>query len=149
MEEIQQTACRKRRPLRSCPQCHQPVLPTYYFCPNCGKSLHEPPLSTTVGAQTGLYALSIIMPMICFLAINQWRGMKYMKSADPQAKQIGYYRHGAYGGEHGCCGLGWYYLDGAIDQLDDRRAYGRRQPWLLRSYRPRRYNLDRNVDRRA
>jgi len=73
-----------------CPQCHQPVLPTYYFCPNCGKSLHEPPLLTSVGAQTGLYILSIIMPLICFLAINQWKGMKYMKSADPQAKQVGY-----------------------------------------------------------
>jgi hypothetical protein len=72
-----------------CPQCHEPILPAYYFCPNCGKNLKEPPLSTSIAAQIGLYVLSIIMPVICFLAINQWRGMKYMRSADPKAKQIG------------------------------------------------------------
>jgi len=90
MEEVQQTAVPQASASAICPQCHQPVFPTYYFCPNCGKSLHEPALSTSIGAQTGLYTLSIIMPIICFLAINQWKGMKYMKSADPRAKQVGY-----------------------------------------------------------
>jgi hypothetical protein len=92
MEEMQSAiAPQPPRPsvVAICPQCHQPVLPTYFFCPNCGKNLKEPPLSTSAATQAGLYALSIIMPVICFLAINQWRGMKYLKSADPQAKQIG------------------------------------------------------------
>jgi len=95
MEEIQPSAVPPVMPIPQspiamlCPQCHQPVLPEYYYCPNCGKSLHEPPLSISVGAQVGLYTLSIIMPVICFLAINQWKGVKYMKSADLRAKQIG------------------------------------------------------------
>lgn len=72
-----------------CPQCHEPILPTYYFCPNCGKNLKEPPLSTSAMAQVGLYTLSIIMPLLCFLAINKWRGVKYLRSPDPKTKQIG------------------------------------------------------------
>jgi hypothetical protein len=73
-----------------CPQCHQPILPTYYFCPNCGKKLNEPGLSTTVGAQAWLYAFSIVLPIICFLAVTKWQGIKYAKSLDPKARQIGY-----------------------------------------------------------
>jgi hypothetical protein len=72
-----------------CPQCHQPTLPTYYFCPNCGKKLTEAPLSTSVTAQVLLYGFSIILPLICYLAIGYWKGIKYMESADPAAKQIG------------------------------------------------------------
>lgn len=72
-----------------CPQCHQPVLPTYYFCPNCGKKLTEVPLSTSVMSQFLLYGFSIVLPIICYLAIGYWQGIKYMQSADPKAKQIG------------------------------------------------------------
>ena len=73
-----------------CPQCHQPILASEYFCPNCGKRLSEPPLSTSVGAQAWLYAFSIVLPMICFLAVTKWQGIKYAKSLDPKARQIGY-----------------------------------------------------------
>ncbi len=72
-----------------CPQCHQPVLPEYFFCPNCGKNLREPPLRTSVATQVGIYALSIIMPAIAFLAIKYWPGMKYLRSPDWKTKQIG------------------------------------------------------------
>ncbi len=72
-----------------CPQCHQPVTATEYFCPNCGKKLNEPPLSTSAGAQAGLYIFSIILPMICFLAVTRWRGIKYARSDDPKTRQIG------------------------------------------------------------
>jgi len=73
----------------TCPQCHQPVLPEAYFCPNCGKSLKEKPLSTSVSFQVGLYAFSIILPIIAFIGVTRWAGIKYMKSNDPTAKQIG------------------------------------------------------------
>ena len=75
--------------LTLCPQCHQPVLPSYYFCPNCGKKVNEPALSTSLLAQASLYGFSIVLPLICYLAIGYWRGIKYMQSADPKAKQIG------------------------------------------------------------
>src|ERR1035437_6799385 len=72
-----------------CPACHQPILPQYYFCPNCGKKLNEAPLSTTTGTQAWIYIVSIILPMICFIFVTRWPGIKYYKSNDPKAKHIG------------------------------------------------------------
>lgn len=73
-----------------CPQCHQPVLPEYYFCPNCGKNLHEAPLPTTIGAQLWLYVYSLIfMPLTAYLIYRRWEGIKYFKSKDPKAHTIG------------------------------------------------------------
>jgi hypothetical protein len=73
-----------------CPQCYQPVLPTYHFCPNCGKKLTEAGLSTDVVSQILLYGFSIVLPIICYLAVSYWQGIKYIKSADPKAQQIGW-----------------------------------------------------------
>jgi len=72
-----------------CSVCHQPILPQYYFCPNCGAKANEAPLSTTFKTQIGIYAFSIILPMICFLFVTRWPGVKYFKSPDPKAKNIG------------------------------------------------------------
>jgi hypothetical protein len=72
-----------------CPYCHQPVLPQFYYCPNCGNKLNSAPLSTTPLAQLGIYAFSIILPFIAFLAITKWQGLKYYRSKDPKTKSIG------------------------------------------------------------
>jgi len=72
-----------------CPVCHQPVSPSYYFCPNCGAKVHEPALSTTPLMQLGIYAFSIILPMICYLLITKWPGITYLRSNDQKAKQVG------------------------------------------------------------
>ena len=72
-----------------CTVCHQPILPQYYFCPNCGTKLNSAPLSTTTATQAWIYAFSIILPMICFIFVTRWPGVKYFKSNDPKAKQIG------------------------------------------------------------
>jgi Double zinc ribbon len=73
-----------------CPQCHQPVTPTEYFCPNCGKKLNEPGLSTSITAQILLYGFSIGLPIIAFLAITKWQAIDYVKSPDPKAQQMGW-----------------------------------------------------------
>jgi len=74
-----------------CPQCHQPVLPEYYFCPNCGKKLEEVPLSTTIWAQLWLYIFTlIVMPFTGYLAYRHWQGVAYMRSRDPKARRIGF-----------------------------------------------------------
>lgn len=72
-----------------CPVCHQPIFPQYYFCPNCGNKINSAPLSTSAGTQAWIYAFSAILPIICFLFVTRWPGMKYFKSSDPKAKQIG------------------------------------------------------------
>ncbi|MBI3888895.1 zinc ribbon domain-containing protein [Candidatus Nomurabacteria bacterium] len=72
-----------------CPVCHQPILPTYYFCPNCGAKVNEPPLSTSAGTQALIYLESIVLPIVLFLFIKKWPGVKYFKSKDPKANRIG------------------------------------------------------------
>ena len=72
-----------------CSVCHQPILPQYYFCPNCGAKINTAPLKTTAGAQVGLYAFSILLPIICYVFITRWQGMKYFKSHDVKTKRIG------------------------------------------------------------
>ncbi len=72
-----------------CPACHQPVQPEFYFCPNCGKLLREKPLSTSLETKAWIYALSIIMPFLAFLAISYWPGVKYLRSSDEEVRQIG------------------------------------------------------------
>lgn len=75
-----------------CPQCHFPVKPEYYFCPNCGKNLRQAVavLPTDALAQFLLYGFSIVLPVIFYLAITKWQGIKYIRSSDPKAKQMGY-----------------------------------------------------------
>ena len=73
----------------SCEYCHQALLPEYYFCPNCGNKINSVPLSASVMAQVRLYALSAVLPLICFLAISKWQGLKYSRSKDPEIKRIG------------------------------------------------------------
>jgi len=72
-----------------CPRCHFPVKPEYYFCPNCGAKLTEPPLGVGVVDQLLLYAFSIILPWIAYLAITKWQGIKYLRAPGSQAKQMG------------------------------------------------------------
>jgi hypothetical protein len=73
-----------------CPQCHQPIKAEYYYCPNCGKKLSEPGLSTNIGAQLWLYAFSLVLPFIGYLAITYWQGIRYARSDDPKAQEIGW-----------------------------------------------------------
>ena len=75
--------------INTCSVCHQPVLSSYYFCPNCGNKLSQAPLSTTIATQVGIYAFSIILPFIGFIFVTRWPGVKYFKSEDPKTKQIG------------------------------------------------------------
>lgn len=72
-----------------CPYCHQPILPSYYYCPNCGTNLAAGALSTSEGAQALLYIFSIVLPMLGFLLVSKWKGWKYYKSQDPKTHQIG------------------------------------------------------------
>ena len=48
-----------------------------------------PGLKTAIEAQAWIYAFSIILPMLCFIFVTKWPGLKYYRSRDPKAKAIG------------------------------------------------------------
>ncbi len=68
--------------LTVCPFCHFPLNETFYFCPNCGKKLSEPPVSTAKKA--GVYLLSIFLP-----PLGLWPGIKYLFSKNEKTKRVG------------------------------------------------------------
>lgn len=74
---------------KSCEVCHQPVLSSYYFCPNCGTKLNSGPLSTSFLTQFSLYVFSLVLPWILFIYIKRWKGIKYLRSKEPKAKIVG------------------------------------------------------------
>lgn len=67
-----------------CSECHQPILPAYYFCPNCGHSLKENPVPVSIPMQIGIYALSIFLPPLGF-----WPGIKYAIKKYPPVRRVG------------------------------------------------------------
>ena len=73
-----------------CPVCHEPTEARFYFCPNCGTSLRAKPLSISIGVQIWIYAFSIILPIIAFIMISRWPGVKYIQSSDAKVRQVGF-----------------------------------------------------------
>ncbi|HUD09536.1 MAG TPA: zinc ribbon domain-containing protein [Patescibacteria group bacterium] len=65
-----------------CPFCHFPLSQTYYFCPNCGKKISEPPI--TILKQIGVYLLSIFLP-----PLGLWPGIRYLLSKNQKTKKVG------------------------------------------------------------
>jgi hypothetical protein len=65
-----------------CPFCHIPLAQSYYFCPNCGKKINEPPITTA--KEIGVYLLSIFLP-----PLGLWPGIKYLFSKEQRTKRAG------------------------------------------------------------
>ena len=68
----------------ACKFCNFSVLETYYFCPNCGKKLKNPPLSTSLSKQLGIYAISVFLPPLGIIP-----AIKYLMSNERHAKVVG------------------------------------------------------------
>lgn len=45
-----------------CPKCHVKVLPSHYYCYNCGANLKPAPPKTDAGTQAVLYIKSLLLP---------------------------------------------------------------------------------------
>jgi len=45
-----------------CPFCRVQIDAIDYYCPNCGKKVREKPLSTGIGRQVIVYAVSLLLP---------------------------------------------------------------------------------------
>ena len=67
-----------------CPKCKFQLSPANYFCPNCGQKIKEPPVSTTIGKQMGIYLLSFFLP-----PLGLWPGIKYFRQKGSKAQIIG------------------------------------------------------------
>jgi uncharacterized membrane protein YqaE (UPF0057 family) len=65
-----------------CPFCHFPLTQSYYFCPNCGKKLNEPPITTL--KEIGVYLLSIFLP-----PLGLWPGIRYLFSKNQRTRRAG------------------------------------------------------------
>jgi hypothetical protein len=67
-----------------CPSCSSPIVENFNFCPNCGKKFKEPPLSTSISKQMGIYFLSIFLP-----PFGLWPGVIYLLDKHEKARMIG------------------------------------------------------------
>lgn len=71
-------------PQQTCPYCHSQISTESYFCQNCGKKLKDKPLSTGIGRQIIVYAISILLPPAGF-----FYGYRYIKQKNNKATIIG------------------------------------------------------------
>jgi len=67
-----------------CPSCSHPVTSEEYFCPNCGKKLKNPPMSTSLARQIFLYVFAILLPPFGLIP-----GIRYLKQRDNISKHVG------------------------------------------------------------
>lgn len=67
-----------------CAGCHFPTAETFYFCPNCGRKIHEPPVSTGVPKQLGIYLISVFLP-----PLGLWPGIRYVRQPNQNMRIIG------------------------------------------------------------
>ncbi len=68
----------------ACSKCHLPVLPIFYFCPNCANTLRPKPLSTSIEKQIGIYLFSAFLPPLGLVP-----GIKYILQKSRKAKIVG------------------------------------------------------------
>lgn len=68
-----------------CPKCQTPNPVSNYYCLQCGKKLKEPPVSTSIGKQILIYAVSFLLPPFGL----GW-AFAYMRQKNGKAKVIGW-----------------------------------------------------------
>jgi hypothetical protein len=66
----------------TCPFCHFQLLQSYYFCPNCGKKINEPPVSNAKAL--GVCLISILLP-----PLGLWPGVKYLFAKEQKTRIVG------------------------------------------------------------
>jgi len=67
-----------------CKKCQSVVGDNFYFCPNCGKKLKEPPFKFSLSNTVGNTLVSILLPPLGFLP-----GIKHLLMHDQKAKILG------------------------------------------------------------
>ncbi len=67
-----------------CKYCKALVIDTFYFCPNCGKKLKEPPFKFSISKSIGVLTFSILFPPFGIIP-----GIRYFLKDDHRAQAIG------------------------------------------------------------
>ena len=67
-----------------CKSCQAPVAEIFYFCPNCGKKIKEPPYRFSWGATIAIILESILLPPFGLIP-----GIRYLRKNDITAQIIG------------------------------------------------------------
>lgn len=67
-----------------CPTCHLAMQSTWYFCPNCGKQLAEPPVVISIPKQLLIYLVSFFLSPLGL----GW-ALKYIKHPDRKVRIVG------------------------------------------------------------
>src|SRR3989344_4634402 len=69
----------------SCKKCHYVNSKEWYFCPNCGRKLRRPPLSTSFLSQLSVYLVCILFPPFGIIP-----GIKYLLQRKTKSAVIGF-----------------------------------------------------------
>ena len=70
--------------LIACPTCSKAVIPTDYFCPQCGKKLKDKAPRTTISRQIVVYAVSFFLPPFGLIP-----AIAYLRQKDSKSKKVG------------------------------------------------------------
>lgn len=71
-------------PDTSCPQCHEQIVPEWYYCAHCGKVLKIKPITVAIPKQLLLYAVSFFLAPLGLA----W-GIRYLRNPNRRTKLVG------------------------------------------------------------
>lgn len=69
---------------QTCKNCKGSITEAFYFCPNCGKKLKEPPFRFSVSKSVGILIFSLLFPPFGIIP-----GIKYLFKKDIRARVVG------------------------------------------------------------
>lgn len=67
-----------------CKHCNNPIAESFYYCPNCGKKIKEPPFKFSWNKTILLIAESVLLPPLGLIP-----GIKYFLKNDRRAQILG------------------------------------------------------------
>ncbi len=70
--------------MNTCKFCKSPTQESFYFCPNCGKKLKEPPFKFSLAKSITIIVAAILIPPFGIIP-----GVKYFLKDDRRAQFIG------------------------------------------------------------
>ena len=70
--------------MNNCKFCKSPTQESFYFCPNCGKKIKEPPFKFSLARSITIIVAAILLPPFGIIP-----GVKYFLKDDKRAQFIG------------------------------------------------------------